>query len=65
MKSEAKRRADNKWDAKAYDKVLVRMRKDREPTRETVTRAADALGMSLNGFIMEAIKEKIERTEAD
>ena len=60
MKSEAKRRADQKWDAKAYDKVLLRLRKDTEPTRDTITRAAEGAGMSLNAFIVEAIREKID-----
>lgn len=60
MKSEAKRRADQKWDAKAYDKVLLRLRKDTEPTRDTITRAAEDAGMSLNAFIVEAIREKID-----
>ena len=60
MKSEAKKRADQKWDAKAYDKVLLRLRKDTEPTRDTITRAADGAGMSLNAFIVEAIREKID-----
>lgn len=60
MKSEAKRRADQKWDAKAYDKVLLRLRKDTEPTRDTITRAAECAGMSLNAFIVEAIREKID-----
>ena len=60
MKSEAKKRADQKWDAKAYDKVLLRLRKDTEPTRDTITRAAESAGMSLNAFIVEAIREKID-----
>ena len=60
MKSEAKKRADQKWDAKAYDKVLLRLRKDTEPTRDTITRAAECAGMSLNAFIVEAIREKID-----
>ena len=60
MKSEAKKRADQKWDAKAYDKELLRLRKDTEPTRDTITRAAECAGMSLNAFIVEAIREKID-----
>ena len=60
MKSEAKRKADQKWDAKAYDKVLLRLRKDTEPTRDTITRAAECAGMSLNAFIVEAVREKID-----
>ena len=64
MKSEAKKRADSKWESKAYDKVLLRIRKDTEPTRETITAAAESVGMSLNAFIMEAVKEKIQRDDS-
>lgn len=60
MRSEAKKRADSKWESKAYDKVLLRIRKDTEPTRETITAAADAVGLSLNAYIMEAVKEKLK-----
>ena len=59
MKSDAKKRADNKWDSKAYDKVLLRIRKDTEPTKETITRYAEQNGESLNGFIMKAIRDRI------
>ena len=61
MRSEAKKKADAKWEQKAYDKVLLRIRKDAEPTRDTITQAADAAGLSLNGYIMQAVKEKLER----
>ena len=61
MRSEAKKKADAKWEQKAYDKVLLRIRKDTEPTRDTITQAADAAGLSLNGYIMQAVKEKLER----
>jgi len=64
MRSEAKKRADSKWESKAYDKVLLRIRKDTEPTRETITAAADAVGLSLNAYIMEAVKEKMQRDDS-
>jgi uncharacterized protein (DUF1778 family) len=61
--SEAQIKAIRKYESKAYDKILLRIRKDTEPTRETITKAAEACGLSLNGFILEAIKEKIGKTE--
>ena len=64
MRSEAKKRADSKWESKAYDKVLLRIRKDTEPTRETITAAADKIGLSLNAYIMQAVKEKMERDDS-
>ena len=57
----AHKAATRRFEQKAYDKVLLRIRKDTEPTRETITRAADSVGLSLNAFIMEAIKEKISK----
>lgn len=57
--SKAHIKATGKYEKKAYDKVLLRLRKDTEPTRETITAAAEAAGMSLNAFIVEAVKEKI------
>ena len=60
-KSAAAIRATGKYEAKAYDKVLLRLRKDTEPTRETIQKAADEAGMSLNGFIVQAITEKMNK----
>ena len=57
----AQKKAHAKYQSKTYDKVLLRLRKDSEPTRETITQKASDLGMSLNAFIVEAITEKIER----
>lgn len=54
-------RATTKYEAKAYDKILIRIRKDGDVTRETIAKAAELEGISLNGFIIEAIKEKMER----
>ena len=55
-------KATGKYEKKAYDKVLLRIRKDTEPTRDTITAAADRAGLSLNAYIMEAVKEKISRS---
>ena len=59
--TEAGIRAHTKFEKKTYDKILLRLRKDTEPTRETITRKANDAGMSLNAFIVEAVREKIER----
>ncbi len=59
--TEAQKRAHAKYQSKAYDKILLRIRKDTEPTRETITKKAEASGMSLNAYIVEAIREKIDR----
>ena len=51
--------ATGRYEKKAYDKVLLRIRKDGDLTRETIAAAADREGLSVNAFILEAIKEKI------
>ena len=61
MTTPAHIKATGKYEKKTYDKVLLRIRKDTEPTRDTITAAADAVGLSLNAYIMEAIKEKIRK----
>lgn len=44
-----------RYEDKAYDKVLVRMPKGKKETIQAHT------GQSINGFINEAIDEKMER----
>lgn len=61
--TEAQKRAHARYQSKAYDKVLLRLRKDTEPTRDTITKAAEKVGLSVNSFVQEAIKEKLDRME--
>ena len=60
----AKVRAQTKWEAKAYDKVLLRIRKDGDLTREDIQQAAADAGQSLNEFILESIRQRMTRTAA-
>ena len=60
----AKVRAQTKWEAKAYDKVLLRIRKDGDLTREQITAAATAAGESLNEYILNSIRERMNNTTA-
>ena len=52
--SEAHMRATAKWEKENYDKVLVRFPKG---TKEKITNT----GNSLNGFIVSAVNEKLDR----
>ena len=56
--TEAHMRATAKWEAENYDKVLVRMPKG------TKARIQET-GESVNGFIVQAILEKLESLRAD
>ena len=65
MVSEAQLRAKSKFEAKAYDKVQLRIRKDRLDdsgvSYEMVKKAAEDEKMSINSYILQAISEKINK----
>ena len=53
--------ATTRYESNAYDKRCLRIRKDTEPTRDTITAAAESAGQSINAYIMDAIREKMEK----
>ena len=56
--SEAKKRANLKYDSKTYKKIMIRMRiEDVGKLHEHVGKR----GESLNGFVNRAVSEQIER----
>ena len=56
--SEAQKRATAKYEAKAYDKILLRLPKGK---KEIIQAHAQAQGESVNGFVGRAIDEAMER----
>ncbi|MEE0266282.1 MAG: hypothetical protein U0L18_11445 [Acutalibacteraceae bacterium] len=56
--TEAQKRANAKYNAKAYDRVELKVKKGK---KETIKAHAEQQGESLNGFINRAIDEAIER----
>lgn len=56
--SEARIRANNKYNEKAYDRINIAVPKGR---KEAIAAHAQQQGESVNGFINKAIEEKIER----
>ena len=60
--SEARIRANNKYNAKAYDRVNIAIPKGR---KEVIQAHATAQGKSINGYVIEAIEEKMERDQED
>ena len=56
--STAQSRASNKYAAKAYDRIYPFVPKGR---KAEIQAAADALGESINDFIVKAIDERMER----
>lgn len=59
--SEARKRANTKYEAKAYDKTLIRLYAGE---LDTIRDHAQRRGESLNGFICRAIREQIQRDNA-
>lgn len=60
----ARTRANNKWNAKAYDRVNLVLKKDASPTKDEVQAAADAEGMSLNAYIVAAIRQQLNKEKS-
>ena len=57
--TQAHKQATMRYERKAYDKVLLRLRKDTEPTRDSITKAARERGESLNEYILNSIKARM------
>ncbi|MBQ6336560.1 MAG: hypothetical protein IJI50_04930 [Ruminococcus sp.] len=59
-KGTAQTRAKNKYNAKAYDRIALQVKKGR---RDIIRAHAESMGESLNGFVNRAIDEAIERDD--
>ena len=62
--SEAQKKATLKFEKEVYKKILLRIRQDGKSdivNYKELEKAVAESGKSLNGYILEAIKEKIER----
>ena len=56
--SKAQQRAVAKYENKVYDKYLVRVPKGR---KSAIQDAADKVGQSINGYIVQAVDERMQR----
>lgn len=56
--SDARRKANEKYNAKAYDEIKIRVSKGK---KDNIKEHANNQGESLNSFVNKAIDEKIER----
>ena len=54
--SAARIAANNRYIEKTYDRFTFRVRKE---DTEQIKQAAEAAGMSVNAYILEAVKEKM------
>ena len=61
MQSEAHIAATGRYEKKAYDKILLRIRKDSPLNGDAIRAYAEKQGESVNAFILRAVAETIER----
>lgn len=59
--SEAQARANAKYDKKTYDRILLKIRKDTKINGDFIRAHATEQGESMNGFLLRAVTETIER----
>lgn len=60
--SEARIRANNKYAAKAYDRINIAIPKGR---KDEIKAHAESRGQSVNGYVVAAIDERLERDRAE
>ena len=53
-----------RYEAKAYDKIYIRLRKD-DLCADDVRAAAEAAGESVNAYIVRAVRERMTREGVD
>ena len=58
QKGNSQTRAKNKYNAKTYDNLRIVVPKGK---KDVIKAFADSKGKSINGFVNEAIDEKMER----
>lgn len=56
--AKAQTKASNKYNAKAYDRIAVQVKKGE---REKIKEYAETKGMSLNGYINKLIKDDMKQ----
>ncbi len=54
--TDAQRKAKAKYEAKAYDKILLRIRTDGDITRKSIQRAANCENKTVNQYILDCIR---------
>ena len=58
--SESQKRASRKFNENAYDRLYITIPKGQ---KDQIRQIAESGGISINGFIKEAIEEKINRRQ--
>ena len=61
--SDAQKKAVTRYDAKAYDKFLVRVKKGEKAEIEEAAKTSPE--GSLNGYVVSAVKQRMDRDRSD
>ena len=56
--------ATERYNKKAYDRILLKLRKDADINGDAIHAHAEAQGESLNGFLLRAVTEAIQHDRA-
>lgn len=59
--SEAQKRASLKWEHANNQKITIKLRVGQDPSKEAIQQAAEAAGQSVNGWIIDAIMDKLQK----
>lgn len=57
--TEAQRKASLKWEQANNEKITIKLRRGKDPGKDQIQAAAVAAGMSVNAWILEAIRDKL------
>ena len=62
--SKAHMEATGRYEKKAYDKILLRIRKDADLNADAIRAYAASRGESVNAFLLRAVAETMERDKS-
>lgn len=57
--SEAQIRASLKWERENNEKITIKLRRGQDPSKEDIRAAAAREGVSVNQWIIDAIRDKL------
>lgn len=63
--SKAHIEATNRYNQKAYDRILLKVRKDATINADFIRAHAESRGESVNGFLSRAVAETIKRDNGE
>lgn len=60
MVTQAQKEATARYQKKAYDKILLTIRKDGTMTADMIKEAAQKAGVSVNSYILQAVRRRMD-----